>query len=92
LNASVGNYLTIARKAADKWYIGSMTDASEREFVIDLSFLDEGKYNATIFEDAADADENPINAVQIQKIISNKDTLRIKMAKGGGFAAIIKKI
>ncbi|MBS2098631.1 glycoside hydrolase family 97 protein [Carboxylicivirga linearis] len=91
LNASVGNYLTVARKAGDLWYIGSMTDADERELTIDFSFLDEGKYKATLFEDAADANENPANAVQTEKEISNTDKLTFKMAKGGGFAAIIKK-
>nr|WP_321410719.1 glycoside hydrolase family 97 protein [uncultured Carboxylicivirga sp.] len=92
LNACVGNYLTIARRSGDDWYIGSMTDADERELTIDLGFLEEGKYRAILFEDASDSNEYPSHAVQREIEVDSTKKLTIKMAKGGGFAAIVKKL
>ncbi len=92
LHASVGNYITMARKSGDNWFIGSMTDADERELEIELSFLDEGEYKVISFEDAPDANEVPANAVRQEKVLTHKDSIHIKMAKGGGFAAILQKL
>ncbi len=92
LNASVGEYITVARKSGDKWFIGGMTNSEERNLDIDLSFLEEGNYKVIIFQDADDANENPTHAVRNEVEIKNSDSLKIKMAKGGGFAAIVKEM
>ncbi len=92
LNASVGDYITMSRKSGNNWFIGGMTDSNERELTIDLSFLDDGDYKLILFKDADDANENPSNAIREEIKLSNKDNLKIKLAKGGGFAAIVEKI
>ncbi len=92
LNASLGEFITVARKSAEKWFIGGMTNSEERNLDIDLSFLKEGNYKVIIFQDADDANEIPTNAVRNEIKITNTDLLQIKMAKGGGFAAIVEKI
>ena len=92
VNAAVGDYITMARKSGSTWFIGGMTDSTERELYIDLSFLNEGQYKLTLFMDAEDANENPSHAQKNELTVSNKDQLNIKMAKGGGFAAIAEKL
>lgn len=49
LNAKVGDYITVARKSGNEWYIGAMTDWTPRTLQIDLSFLEDGKYVAEIY-------------------------------------------
>ena len=92
LNASVGDYITIARKAGDKWFIGSMTDADERKLTINFSFLEKGKYKAKIFEDAKNANEYPSEVNYKEEVFTNIDSFSIELAKGGGLVAIMELI
>ncbi|UZR97504.1 glycoside hydrolase family 97 protein [Chondrinema litorale] len=92
LNAAVGDYITVARKSGDTWFIGSMTDATERELNIDLSFLEDGNYKVILFQDDEDANEYPDHAVRKVLTVKNTDQLNVKLAQGGGFAAILKKM
>lgn len=91
LNGEIGDFITIARKErnTDKWFLGSITDENEKELNISLNFLDEGKeYTATFYSDADDShwDKNP-TAYKIEiKTVSRADTLKLKLAPGGGTA------
>lgn len=97
LNSKIGDYYTIARKerGTENWYLGSISDENSRNFEIDLSFLSEGgKYEATIYADAKDADwETNPEAFEIsKKQVSSKDKMKIKLAAGGGQAIAFKAI
>ena len=92
LNASVADYITIARKSGEDWFIGSMTDADERELTIDFSFLDEGEYEAILFQDGPNANTEPEEVARKVMSITNENTIKINLAKGGGFAAIVEKV
>ena len=95
LNASIGDYLTIARKqkGSEDWYIGSITDETARQFTLPLQFLTAGKtYEATIYEDGEGADwlKNPY-PVNIRKIeVKRGDVLNLNLAAGGGCAVSLK--
>ncbi len=92
LNASVGEYIVVARKSGSQWFIGGMTNSEERSLDIDLSFLKDGNHKVIIFQDADDANDDPTHAVRNEIEISNADSMQIKFAKGGGFAAIVEEI
>lgn len=91
LNASIGNYIAVARKNDDSWYLGAMTDGDARELNIDFSFLDEGDYNIEIFQDGINANRYASDYKKIVREISAGDNLKISMAPGGGWAARIYK-
>lgn len=38
LNSKIGEFVTIARRKGEVWYIGSMTDWNKRSIELDLSF------------------------------------------------------
>ena len=92
VNGSVGEYITIAKKSGDDWYLGSMTDSEARHLDVKLDFLDNGSYTAEIWQDAADAD---VNAEHLEKrtiTVKKDDVIRIDMAPGGGYVArLVKK-
>jgi alpha-glucosidase len=91
LDAVVGQYIVIARKKNNDWYIGGITNHSSRELIIPLSFLDEGNYEAEIYTDAKDVNINPNNLVKEIKSPANTDNIKMQLAGGGGVAIIIKK-
>lgn len=97
INAEIGEYLTIARKEknAKNWVLGSITNEDSRDFDVPLTFLDEGvKYLAFIYADGEKAhwDENPLDYCISNEEVSNKTTLKIKLAEGGGQAVYFKAI
>jgi alpha-glucosidase len=92
LNAKAGDYLTVARKKGNDWYVGSMTDWTPRDWDIDLSFLGEGKYQALIFADGLNADRFGSDYTKSKRDVAKGDKLTIHLAPGGGWAAIFKKM
>ncbi len=92
LEAKVGDYVIIARKRGEDWYIGAMTDWSPREFEVDMNFLDKRKYNCSIYEDGINSDRYGSDYHHFEKTISQGDSLRIKLAPGGGWVAKISQM
>jgi len=90
LEASVGEYIVLARKKDCFWHIGAMTDEKAREFTLDLSFLDDGGYSAEIIEDGLNADRNGSDYRKVTWTVSKDDSLTIRLAPGGGWAAILR--
>ncbi len=84
LNAEPDGYITIARRKNTDWFVGSINNHEERELDIKFNFLPEGKYEATIYTDAADANIHPNNLVKEIRTVTNKDNIKIQMKKGGG--------
>jgi alpha-glucosidase len=95
LNGKIGDYVTIARKKNNSWYIGSITDENAREFTFKLDFLDEKvNYQAIIYADGPKADwvSNPLDYVIEKKFVKKDDEFIVKLAAGGGQAVVIKPV
>ena len=94
LNASVGDYVSIVRKKGDNWYVGAITDEKARTFTFSLDFLEPGySYSIEKYEDGAKADweTRPLDLSITSETVKNTDSLFVRLAAGGGFAAIISK-
>ncbi len=91
INASVGKYVTIARQAENgDWFIGSMTDWNARSLPIALDFLADGKYTATIWEDADDADKVPDHLNKRKTEVDKTSVIDANLAPGGGHVVHIR--
>lgn len=86
LNGEPGEFITMARRKGNQWFMGSMTNWSAREMDVPLTFLGRGTYTAEIYEDAADADKYPKNARVLRKTVTAQSTLHLNLAPGGGYA------
>ncbi|HEY9004048.1 MAG TPA: glycoside hydrolase family 97 protein [Mucilaginibacter sp.] len=84
VNAKMSDYVTIARRKGDDWYIGTISNNTAHSIKTSLSFLPEGNYNAEIYSDAPDADSNPNHLVKIVQQVNNKSILNTDLAVGGG--------
>ncbi|MFC1564965.1 glycoside hydrolase family 97 protein [candidate division KSB1 bacterium] len=91
LDAKVAEYILIARRSGQEWYVGAMTDENARELILDLSFLDQGSYNVEIYRDGINADRHGNDYKKEVRRISNSEILTLKLAPGGGWAARIYK-
>jgi alpha-glucosidase len=91
LNAKIGEYLTMVRKDrnSEDWFLGSITDTSERSFSVLLDFLDPSKrWLAHIYRDADDSHwQNNAFAHVIEKVeVTPGQAFAIRLAPGGGMA------
>ena len=91
LDGKVGDYIVTARKKGNDWFVGAMTDWTARELTIDLSFLDEGNYEAVICEDGVNADRYASDYKLTTRTITKADAVSIKMAPGGGYLLRLQK-
>ena len=87
LNGIPGEYISIARRKGDEWFMGSMTNWTPRQIDLSLLFLGEGKYIAEIYADAPDSDQYPKHISIERKIVDQSTILHIQLAAGGGFSA-----
>jgi len=90
LDGKIGEYVVIARRKDKDWYIGAMTDWTEREIRLDFSFLGEGNYEATIFADGVNANRHAEDYQMIKQRVANTDTLDVTLKSGGGVAVHLK--
>lgn len=92
INGYPGEYVTLARKRGDDWYLGAMTNWTPREYDIQLDFLEPGTYEAQIYADTPDSDRFP-KKIQIKTTrVKAGNTFKVSMASGGGMAVRFKKV
>ncbi len=96
VDGRIGDFCVFARqeRGTARWFIGGINDEQSREVTIPLSMLTPDKtYRATIYRDRDDADwqTNPYGLVIEQREITSSDTLRLRMASGGGLAIAIEE-
>ncbi len=95
LDAKLDEFVTVARKAGNNWFIGSLTNRDPRTLEIDLSFLSaDKKYKATLYEDAEDSNfltNKESYTIRTQEVNSGTK-LTVKLAPGGGNAIYIEEI
>ena len=89
IDGKVGDYVVIARRKGDVWYVGGLTGWDERKVEIDLGFLGEGEWTVELFSDGVNVDKNAKDYRRSEFTAGR--TLNVNMAPGGGFAAKIRK-
>ncbi len=95
LKAKIADYLSIARRKGNAWYIGSITDENMRNFTLQLDFLIPGQtYRATIYTDALTTDwKNNPEEVEIGSYwLRADDSLRVVLSPSGGQAVQLEPI
>lgn len=94
LAAKAGEYAIVAKKKGDNWYVGGITNGAEqwRDFEVDLDFLGDGEYCITTYEDGANAPVQAMHYVKNSRKVSKGDKLKIRMARNGGYAALITRL
>ena len=93
LEAKVGEYIVVAKRKGEKWFIGAITNGkeSERTFTLNMDFLKVGKtYDMISFEDGINAGRQAMDYRKKISRITLKDPLQIKLVKNGGWAAILQ--
>ncbi|HEV3411910.1 MAG TPA: glycoside hydrolase family 97 catalytic domain-containing protein, partial [Puia sp.] len=89
IDGEVGKYVAIARRKGTDWYVGVMTDWSERDLTLDMSFLPPGSYRAEVMRDGINADRDGTDYALQTVSVSHDSKLPVHLAPGGGWVAKI---
>jgi alpha-glucosidase len=89
LDAKMSEYVLLARRNGSEWYVGAMTNWTSRDLEVDFSFLPEGNFTLTSYEDGVNADRNARDYKKTTQQITRASKMKIHLAPGGGFAARI---
>ena len=97
IDAEPGEFIIVARKDknSENWYAGGVNADVARPVDLALDFLEPGvKYEAVIYADGkkADAIDNPHDYKITRRKVTAKDTIKLRMARGGGFAIQFVKL
>jgi len=86
-----GDHVAIAKRTGDKWFLGVLNNSIGKTIELNLSFLPAGNYEAETWSDTKNSDKEPKEIKKSIISIKSPGTLKVTMAKDGGFVAVIKK-
>jgi alpha-glucosidase len=89
--AKVEEYIAIARRHHDDWYIGAINNHEARQITIPLNFLSDGDYVAEIYSDADDVRTNPNDFVRQIRNFKKTDNIVLQLASGGGAVVRLRR-
>jgi alpha-glucosidase len=85
-----GEFIVMARRKGDAWYLGGITNWTRREVVVPLDFLDAGEFAARVHVEGSMDEERP-NEVDVRELaLDATSPLAVSLAPGGGFVAVIR--
>lgn len=87
LAARLGDFLAVARRSGDSWFVGAMTDWEARSLTLELDFLEGGAWRAVAFADGPNAHRNPVDYRRHVLEIRPREPLEVRLAPGGGWVA-----
>ncbi|WP_372647250.1 glycoside hydrolase family 97 protein [Draconibacterium sp.] len=91
LQGAIGEYIVMARKSGNQWFIAGMTNSDARTLEVDLDFLPDDSYTIDLYKDG---EATKLDATKLEKMklkLHRAEKLKIECAPGGGFVGIISK-
>jgi alpha-glucosidase len=89
LDARIADYVVVARRSGNDWYVGAMTDWTPRNLEINLSFLPEGNFTMEAYQDGVNADRYASDYKKTTIQVNRTTKVNLPLASGGGWAARI---
>lgn len=90
LDGRIGEYIVVAHRKKDKWYIGAMNNWSSRILDLDVSKLLSGTSKLEIFADGKNSEKVPEDYLHTTIDTPADGKIKIHLAPGGGWVAIQK--
>jgi alpha-glucosidase len=87
LSGKISDYVVVARRSGNDWYVGAMTDWTARDLEIDFSFLPGGDFQMQSYEDGLNADRMGADYKMKKSTVNKSTKLKVHLAPGGGWAA-----
>ncbi len=87
LQGKIAEYVVVARRSGNKWYVGALGNWDERDLVVDLSRLGVGAKQGEVYVDGVNADRKAQDYKHEQ--VSVNGTWKVHLAPGGGAVLVL---
>ena len=87
LQGKIAEYVVVARRSGNKWYVGALGNWDERDLVVDLSRLGVGAKQGEVFADGVNADRKAQDYRHEQVTVNG--TWKVHLAPGGGAVLVL---
>ena len=88
LDGKIGEYVVMARRKGDAWYIGALNGWEARDLEIDLSFLPADKTRGTAYQDGVNAHRAARDYKKTGAQVSG-GKVKAHLAPGGGYVLVV---
>ena len=85
-----GEYVVLARRSGDAWYVGGITNWTPREIDVPLDFLSTGEFEAKLYVDGSLEESRPNDVSKQQQAVRSTTPMHISLAPGGGFVCVLR--
>ncbi len=89
LKSEIGEYVAVARRSGQEWYVGAITNWTPRDLTLDLGPLKVAGKTATVYEDGPNAHISAEDWAKKDVRIPADGKLLVHLAPGGGVAMTI---
>jgi len=90
LDGKISEYIVVARRNGNDWYVGAMSDWTARDLDLDFSFLPDGNFSVDAYQDGTNADRQASDYKLVKLQVNKTTRLKIHLAPGGGWAAHLR--
>jgi alpha-glucosidase len=87
VDGKIGEFIAVARRKDDTWYVGAMTDWTPRELTLDVGFA--GECEVISYEDGINADRYGSDYQMRKSIIREGHPVTVRLAPGGGWVGVL---
>ena len=89
LSAEVAQHVVIARRSNSRWYLAAMNGDAPLAVNVPLKFLGAGEWKLRAFADTPESGEQPQKISETTREVSATESLELRLAPAGGYAAVL---
>jgi alpha-glucosidase len=87
LAGEIDEFVAVARRKGNDWYVGAMGTESARKIWLPLAFLGDGNFKAKIWQDGS----SPTTLEESERAVKSGESLELALAPSGGAAVRITR-
>ena len=91
IDAKIGEYVIIARRSGDDWFLAAITNWHPRELTVNLDFLGTGNYKLEAIKDGVNANTRAIDYKKENSNVKSSSNVKMNLAQGGGWVGHFTK-
>jgi alpha-glucosidase len=85
-----GDYVAIAKRNGNNWFIGVMNNRIGKTVEINIDFLPPDSFEIETWADTKNSDKDPKELKKAKQLVKQGDRIKVILAKNGGWVGIIK--
>ena len=91
VDGRIGEWVVVARRKGDEWWLGAMTDWTGRALDVPLAFTGGGSWEASLWIDGINADRVGTDYRHVTQTVEGGNTMRLALAAGGGAVVRLRR-